>query len=207
MANLKRGKRFKENPFTANMVIPVRGRQVRISRFGQERNVLINQSTGEQFGTHVVTYKRVDSSQFVKLFTDNIALTFDLTSAGIKAFNVLLWAVQSNAKNADFINLGSLVREEFIAVHPNKEFSQRTFARGLTELVKNKIIANAYIPGFYFINPNFVFNGDRIAFTTLIEKKTPLTSKNEIKPLRVEHADGTVDDKTGDLFDLCAFTG
>ena len=200
MANLERDKRFKENPFTANMVIPVRGQQVRISRFGQERNVLINQSTGEQFGTHVVTYKRVDSSQFVKLFTDNIALTFDLTSAGIKAFNVLLWAVQSNAKNADFINLGSLVREEFIAVHPNKEFSQRTFARGLTELVKNKIIANAYIPGFYFSNPNFVFNGDRIAFTTLIEKKTPLTSKNEIKPLRVEHADGTVDDKTGDLF-------
>ena len=201
MANLERDKRFKENPFTANMVIPVRGQQVRISRFGQERNVLINQSTGEQFGTHVVTYKRVDSSQFVKLFTDNIALTFDLTSAGIKAFNVLLWAVQSNAKNADFINLGSLVREEFIAVQPNKEYSQRTFARGLTELVKNKIIANAYIPGFYFINPNFVFNGDRIAFTTLIEKKTPLTSKNEIKPLRVEHADGTVDDKTGDLFD------
>lgn len=200
MANLERDKRFKENPFTANMVIPVRGQQVRISRFGQERNVLINQSTGEQFGTHVVTYKRVDSSQFVKLFTDNIALTFDLTSAGIKAFNVLLWAVQSNAKNADFINLGSLVREKFIAVHPNKEFSQRTFARGLTELVKNKIIANAYIPGFYFINPNFVFNGDRIAFTTLIEKKTPLTSKNEIKPLRVVHEDGTVDDKTGDLF-------
>ena len=200
MANLERDKRFKENPFTANMVIPVRGQQVRISRFGQERNVLINQSTGEQFGTHVVTYKRVDSSQFVKLFTDNIALTFDLTSAGIKAFNVLLWAVQSNAKNADFINLCSLVLEELISVHPNKEFSQRTFARGLTELVKNKIIANAYIPGFYFINPNFVFNGDRIAFTTLIEKKTPLTSKNEIKPLRVEHADGTVDDKTGDLF-------
>ena len=200
MANLERDKRFKENPFTANMVIPVRGQQVRISRFGQERNVLINQSTGEQFGTHVVTYKRVDSSQFVKLFTDNIALTFDLTSAGIKAFNVLLWAVQSNAKNADFINLGSLVREEFISVHTNKEFSQRTFARGLTELVKNKIIANAYIPGFYFINPNFVFNGDRIAFTTLIEKKTPLTSKNEIKPLRVVHEDGTVDDKTGDLF-------
>lgn len=25
--------------------------------------------------------------------------------------------------------------------------------------------------GFYFINPNFVFNGDRIAFTTLIERK------------------------------------
>ena len=51
----------------------------------------------KKFGTHVTTFKRVDSEQFVKLFTANIGLTFDLSSAGIKAFNVLLWAVQKQA--------------------------------------------------------------------------------------------------------------
>ena len=42
--------------------------------------------------------------------------------------------------------------------------------RGLTELTRSQIIARTIRRGHYFINPNFVFNGDRIAFTTLIER-------------------------------------
>jgi len=32
--------------------------------------------------------------------------------------------------------------------------------------------------GRYYINPNFVFNGDRIAFTTLIERKQPDSARD-----------------------------
>ncbi|MBC9222158.1 hypothetical protein IBK32_10680, partial [Escherichia coli] len=42
---------------------------------------------------------------------------------------------------------------------------------GLAELEAAKIIAKHLRPGWYFINPNFIFNGDRIAFTTVIERK------------------------------------
>lgn len=34
-----------------------------------------------------------------------------------------------------------------------------------------KIIAKHLRAGDYYINPNFVFNGDRIAFSTVIERK------------------------------------
>ena len=51
-----------------------------------------------------------------------------------------------------------------------KEFSKATFKRGLLELTKAKIVARTVRQGRYFINPNFMFNGDRIAFTTLIER-------------------------------------
>ncbi|EFG0391728.1 hypothetical protein [Escherichia coli] len=44
-----------------------------------------------------------------------------------------------------------------------------TFKRGLGELVKSQILAMNKRKGFYYINPNFVFNGDRVAFTTVLE--------------------------------------
>ncbi|TIK88991.1 hypothetical protein EYX77_21350, partial [Escherichia coli] len=97
--------RYKSNPFLENMIVPVKGRQVKLSRLGKDNNILMNQSTGEFLGTHVTTYKQVDADQFIKIFTDNIAMTFDFTSAGIKAFGVLLWAVQHHALSKDEVDL------------------------------------------------------------------------------------------------------
>ncbi|MGQ6551106.1 replication/maintenance protein RepL [Serratia sp. IR-2025] len=167
--------RYKENPFIECMVVPVRGQKVQLSRLGRDDNVLVNQTTGEEMGTHVTTFRKVDAEQFVKLFTANIALTFGLNAAGIKAFNVLIWAVQYKAIGKDQIDLDSLALEDFLAAHegnaPSVKLSYATFKRGLNELQKAQIIAKTLRAGRYFINPNFCFNGDRIAFTTLIERR------------------------------------
>ena len=168
--------RYKTNPFLQDMIIPVKGRQVRLSRIGSDNNILVNQDTGEVQGTHVATFKRVDGEQFIKLFTANVALTFDLSAQGIKAFSVLLWALQHRALAKDEVYLDTHTREDFIEAHAENQdkplrLSQPTFARGLAELTKAKIIAKTIRQGCYFINPNFVFNGDRIAFTTVIERK------------------------------------
>lgn len=174
--------RYKINPFLQGMTIPVKGKQIRLSHLGKDENILVNQATGEVQGTHVTTYKRVDGDQFVKLFTANIALTFDLSAQGIKAFTVLMWAIQNKAISKDEIYLDTHTREDFIEAHAGEEkplrLSQPTFARGLAELTKAQIIAKTLRQGVYWINPNFVFNGDRIAFTTLIERK----KKNDRDP-------------------------
>ncbi len=162
--------RHKTNPFLTDMIIPVRDKKVQLSRLGKDDNVLINQKTGEVQGTHVTTYKRVDSDQFVKLFTANIALTFDLNSAGIKAFSVLMWAIQHTSLGKDVVMLNKITLEDFLIEHEGTvKLSLATFWRGLANLTKTKIIAKHVNQGCYFINPNFVFNGDRIAFTTMIE--------------------------------------
>lgn len=167
--------RFKENPFLEGMTVPVKNRQVRLSKLGKDDNILINQDTGEVLGTHVTTYKLVDGEQFVKLFTANIAMTFDLSSAGIKAFSVLIWAVQYSALSKDEVDLDLLVLEGFTEANKDKDpplmLSSATFRRGINELEKAQIVAKTLRQGRYFINPNFVFNGDRIAFTTLIERR------------------------------------
>lgn len=189
--------RYKVNPYLEGMVIPVKGRQIRLSKLGKDDNVLVNQSTGEMLGTHVTTYRAVDGEQFVKLFTANIALTFDLKAPGIKAFSVLLWSVQNKALAKDEVPLDALVLEEFVLSHKDKKpplkLSVATFLRGLAELVKAQIIAKTMRRGWYFINPNFIFNGDRIAFTTVIQRaKRPSRDPNTIDLL-----DGKTDAERG----------
>lgn len=163
--------RYTENPFVEGMIIPKKGKFVKLSKLGRDENVLINNETGEHFGTHVTTIKQVDSEQFVKLFTANIALTFELTSAGIKTLNVLVWEVQKNGLMKDLVILDMDKVDEFLRSTGVKTLSRNTFMKGLSELVSNKIIARYKKQGWFYINPNFIFNGDRIAFTTVIERK------------------------------------
>lgn len=167
--------RYKENPFIDDMVVPVKSKTVRLSRLGKDSNILVNQATGEVQGTHITTYKKVDAEQFVKLFSANIAMTFDLKSAGLKALNVLIWAVQHRAIGKDQIELDAYALEEFLTAHKEKKpplsLSLATYSRGINELERSQIIAKTMRKGRYFLNPNFVFNGDRIAFTTVIERK------------------------------------
>lgn len=163
--------RYETNPFISNLEITTSSKRVTISPMGCDDNVLVNQCTGEVKGTSVVTYKKVDNEEFIKLFSRNIALTFDLTSSGIKAFNVLVWSIQNTAIHKDVVALDQFALTDFLKINPNLKMTLRTFQRGLVELEASQIIAKTLRKGFYFINPNFVFNGNRIAFTTLIEKK------------------------------------
>lgn len=167
--------RYKSNPFLVDMVLDLKERQVRLSPLGRDNNILVDQSTGEIRGTHVVTYKRIDGEQFVKLFTKNIALTFDLSGAGIKTFSVLCWAIQSSGLSKDYVVLDAITHTNFMGAHadwePPLKLSLATFRRGLAELERAKLIAKAERAGHYWINPNFVFNGDRVAFTTVLERR------------------------------------
>ena len=163
--------RYETNPFVENMVVPIGTKNIQLSKIGKEDNVLINRDTGEERGTHVTTYRKVDTEKFVKLFTANIAMTFDLSAAGIKAFNVLMYAIQHQAINKDIVILDKYVLDDFLQTHELK-LSLPTFMRGLRALEETQIIAKHVRRGTYFINPNFAFSGDRIAFTTVIERES-----------------------------------
>lgn len=167
-------KRYEKNPFTEELDVPVATRQVKVAPMGKDSHILVNEHTGESRGTHVTTYKKVDAAEFVKLFTANIAMTFELNSAGIKTFNILMWMMQKKAIQKDLLVLDKYTLDEFLEAHadrkPAVKMSMSTFKRGLNELEEAQIIAKNLRSGWYFINPNFAFNGDRIAFSTIIEK-------------------------------------
>lgn len=162
---------YRENPFLDKLVVTTRTKSVQVAPIGKDQDVYINERTGEVAGTEVRTYRQVDDAEFVKIFTANIALTFDLGSAGIKAFNVLLFTVQKSGIERDVVSLDEYTLEDFLEFNPDKKMSISTLERGIKELVEQKIIAKHVRAKQYFINPNFVFNGNRISFQTIIERK------------------------------------
>lgn len=166
--------RYEVNPFSENKPIPVSGKRVTVSRMGSNDGVVISNRHGEVLGTEVSTFKKVDSAKFVKLFAHNIALTFDLNKSGIKAFTVLMWIVQERAINKDVVVLDKLALDDFVGSCGNIELSMATFSRGIKCLEEAHILAKTMRKGWYFINPSFCFNGDRIAFTSIIERDSSL---------------------------------
>ena len=165
--------RFIENPFIDGMEIQLGSKSVRVSPMGKDENILVNKVTGEVSGTHIVARKSLDKTKFLKTYADYMAFTFDLTKAGNKALRVVMWAIKEYAVGKDKVDLGKYTYQEFLKYYedtsPPLVLSYSTFTRGLAELEKAKIIAKTMRTGRYFLNPNCMFNGDRIAFSTVLE--------------------------------------
>ena len=151
---MKKILRYDENPFIGKTEITTRKKTVII---GKGNNVLIDQDTGDE--------------QFIKLFTQNIGLMFELTSAGNKAFIFLSWSIQKYSIGKDLVPLTTFELENFIKENKKYEMSIATMRRGIRELAKAQIIAPSKKIGVYYINPNFIFNGDRLRFVTEIRRK------------------------------------
>jgi len=178
MTNAKKGRkagtqviRYSENPFLKTLEIKKGRKKVSVGLTASEDLVLIDQKTGEHQGTHLSTYKQVDQEEFVKIFTTNISMIFELDAAGTKALGVLFWVVQGASITKDVVALNALTYEDFMTENSNVKMSIPTFKRGLTGLEKAQIIAKARRVGDYFLNPNFCFNGNRIVFSQAIELK------------------------------------
>jgi len=164
---MKKIQRYKENPFIGKTEITTRKKRVVI---GSDDNILIDQETGEYKTTNVTAFHDVDDEKFIKLFTQNIGLMFDLTSAGNKAFIFLSWSIQTHSIGKDLVPLTTYELEIFLKKNPKYKMSVPTMRRGLNELVKSKIVAPSAKIGAYYINPNFIFNSDRVRFITEIKR-------------------------------------
>lgn len=145
---------YKENPFMPDLKLSIRPKRLTVAR----GSTLIDGSTGEIQGTtEVQQVIPVDETQFVKLYTANIGVFFDLSKSGLKVFCALMLAVQKKAgTDLVYLDLASLPDEV--------KLSKQTFYRGLTELIENKFVAKHQSANWFFVNPNLFFNGDRVRF-------------------------------------------
>ena len=169
--------RFKENPFLKQTEITVKNKKVAVFA-GDTDKVLMDTTTGEinhKLTTTIFTQKIVDDSLFIKLFAQNIGLTFNMTSNGIKVLNLLMLVVQYKALNTDRVLIDKYILAEFNQYQKennNKTISETVLRKGLIELQKASIIAKTERKAEYFINPHFMFNGNRIRFVTEVRRKS-----------------------------------
>jgi hypothetical protein len=176
---------YETSPFLPNV-------QTKTKRVTNKRGdmMLVNSNTGE-IQTQIAGFwesEEVDSAKFVKLFVNGVKALAELSNAGTRVFELLYIEMQSNiGKDQVYLSYTGLDKNE-------KAISRSTFSRGLAELIDKKFIASMPAIGWYWVNPDFIWNGDRLAFVKEYKKASSKPKAEQI------------DTKTIDMFDAIQAT-
>jgi hypothetical protein len=109
--------------------------------------------------------QEVDATQFIKLFVQGVKAFKDLTGSGTKVFEVLYLEMQKNINQDQVFISYSKVDQD------TNPMSETTYTRGMKELVAKEFLAASPIQGWFWINPSYLWNGDRLAFVREYRKK------------------------------------
>jgi len=153
----KRGEKFEKNPFVDNNLIKTRTKRI-TDKTGEM--MVINRDGGEVVAQIAGWWRaeEVDSEKFVKLFINGVKQFKELTGAGTKVFELLYLEVQKNiGKDGIWLTFPSIDQT-------SNHIGETTFYRGMKELITKRFIAESNTPGKYWLNPEFMWNGDRIDF-------------------------------------------
>ena len=146
-----------ENPFMAGANVATKTRRVTNKRGDM---MLVSKGDGEIVSQIAGFWEaeEVDSTKFLKLFVNGVKALAELKNPGARVFELLYIEMQNNI-GKDQVYLS------FTAVDSNTtNISRATFKRGLAELIDKKFIAAMPAVGLYWVNPDFIWNGDRLAF-------------------------------------------
>lgn len=156
-----------ENPFMEQGAIQTRAKRV-FNKAGDM--ALVCKDGGETISNVAgfVTVHEVDSAKFVKLFVQGVRALKELTASGTKVFEVLYNKMQ-DATGKDLVYMGLSAIDQSVT-----PMSKATYMRGMSELIEKKFIAATPNQGLFWINPAFVWNGDRLEFlSTYLRRPTP----------------------------------
>lgn len=163
MARRRETAKYRENPWIEKAAMEVaknKGYRILTAK-GDEKKFIVGPQTGEIEGfSGFYTKIETDKTHFMKIYAEGIRAFTGLSTAGLKIFLLVYDKITSNdGFNKDTI----LLNYEMLTDEEKKEFSIRTFQRGITDLIKHEFLAETMQAGVYFINPAYIFNGDRLA--------------------------------------------
>ena len=155
----KRGERYGKNPFIEAASVNTKSGVKRITDKSGTKMMVVSGSTGEIMApAGFWQAQEVDRTQFVKLYVNGVKAFKELTGAGTKVFELLYLRVQENiGKDEIWLTFPSIEQ----SINP---ISKAVFYRGMKELLEKAFIAESLSPGLYYLNPDFMWNGDRLAF-------------------------------------------
>lgn len=170
-SNLRHVGKFERNPFVDAMIVKTKRRRLTVARGSS----LVDLDTGEIEGiTEIAQVVFMEESQFVKVYAQDLASWFDLSKTAIRVFGYVLETTQQEAIGRDLLWLD--YKSERAAKY---KFSRQTYYRGLEELVSKGFLAKHMSAGWYFINPNLFFNGDRARFIKEYRKEPKQIKQNQ----------------------------
>ncbi len=90
------------------------------------------------------------------MFLDGIKQAAGLSKTGIQVFELVYLQMRANP-GSDEIKLNQYVAKDH-------GMSDRTYQRGVRELLEKEFLYRSPSDGVFFVNIRFMFNGDRLAF-------------------------------------------
>lgn len=176
---------YATNPFITSAATNTKQGVKRITNKSGDRMMMVSESTGEVVapaGFHQIV--DVDKTQFVKLYVNGVKAFKGLTGAGTKVFEVLYMQVQELiGKDVIYLSFSEIDQ----GITP---MGEATFYRGMKELIDKGFIAESMTQNKYFLNPDYIWNGDRLAFVKEFRKVSSRTKTEQI------------DKNTMDMFDV-----
>jgi len=118
--------------------------------------------------------REVDNERFVKIYTSNLSMWFELSIPSQKMMQYILSILP---RNSDVVVL------EFERVKAYTEYkSFSSIYNAINELINKRIIARTKIKDAFFINPSFIFNGDRVIFSeAIVRSPQAIHERNSIE--------------------------
>lgn len=168
------------NPLVENHEIRVRQRHIKT---GLKRD-LHDLATGEVAAAAVVhTIEERDDAEFVKVFASGIAATYELTKTAQKTFQAVLDEYQRTPMSGGFADTIYLAWMDGGLSGRDVGMSEKTFQRGLKELLSKGFLAPRS-PNAFWVNPSLFFKGDRVLF--LKEYRRKVSSEDQAQREKLE---------------------
>lgn len=148
-----------KNPLADGFVMTTKRKQIRVGGM----QPMVDQSTGEVSNAVIVEEQELDDVHFVKVFTAGIRAAFNLSLTGSRVFQAVLEVYQNQPLTGGFID--SIYLHFFDGGLDGRklDMSERTFRRGLVELLENGFLFPKG-ESLFWVNPNLFFRGDRATF-------------------------------------------
>ena len=152
--------------YAANPSIPLssalsNNRQRRKQIGDEQKGLVIDGSSGEILGRGaaiIYEWEEVDSERFVKLFIGGLKKAAGLSKTGLQIFEIV-YNQMRQLPNTDRIELSF-----WLVSQHHENINERTYQRGVRELLERKIIYKSPTEGLFFVDITCMFNGDRLAF-------------------------------------------
>lgn len=177
------------NPLLEAAEVRVKKRYVKTGT-GEE---LVNTSTGEVRQTAAIyTVDERDDANFVKVFAAGVAAAFDLSRTAYRVFQLVLQEYERSPMRQGFADSLELSWFNDGLCGRSVDMSEKTFQRGLKELLAKQFLAPRS-PSTFWVNPALFFKGDRVKFITEYRRKAPEQAVSTGSSAKLERDPDTLD--------------
>lgn len=178
------------NPLIEPQRIKTRNRWVKSGRSED----LVNPATGEITGVAAIhQIEERDDAEFVKVFADGVAASYDLTKTAQRVFQVVLDQYQRTPMSRGYADSVDLFWFGDGIEGRDAGMSERTWMRGLRELLDKRFIWPK-TPTSFWVNSALFFKGDRVLFIREYRRKNDSndTAKRMQKTINANHAEDSL---------------